>query len=174
MQQILETSKLVNNQKLNICAYKYVPKYEKYYICDKVKIVPSCKNDFIKMKVALTKKIKRNAYSQGDIHNENERHDICTVNKKKMLSILEERNCIRDKEIINIHNIIKFKNKRNGLSSEELKIKSKEGLNNMKLNNYSDFKRKIFHAKSTINTLKQKMVNVLEKGKDDFLTNNQM
>jgi hypothetical protein len=57
------------------------------------------------------------------------------------------------------------------LSREELKVMNKEGLKNMKVKFYYDFKHQVFNAKNTIVSLKQQMANVLDDGRDNFMNN---
>ena len=178
MHEILNVRKIIKNQKVNTCIYKHKPgcedmKNDKYYICDKIRVVPSCKEDFIKIKTGLTKerKDRRECCSQGDECDHAlllDKKTFCERIQKGEWSSRNEK-CL--KGIRNLNSYRVNKNRSMVLSQEELRVMNKEGLKNMKVKFYYDFKHEVFNAKNMIVSLKQQMANVLDDGRDNFMNN---
>ena len=163
---------------MNTCIYKYKPgnedmKNDKYYICDKIRVVPSCKEDFIKIKTGLTKerKDRNERSSQSDNECEHVLLDKKTFCERIQKGEWNSRNEKCLKGIRNLNSYRVNKNRSMVLSKEELKVMNKEGLKNMKVKFYYDFKHQVFNAKNTIVSLKQQMANVLDDGRDNFMNN---
>lgn len=178
MHEILNVRKIIKNQKVNTCIYKYKPcnedmKNDKYYICDKIRVVPSCKEDFIKIKTGLTKERKDMSEhsSQGDNECEHSLLDKKTFCERIQKGEWSSRNEKCLKGIRNLNSYRVNKNRSMVLSREELKVMNKEGLKNMKVKFYYDFKHEVFNAKNMIVSLKQQMANVLDDGRDNFMNN---